>query len=191
MSRESYVTPDATTANESNSQAWARGKHRSPGRAGIAPERAGIWRSPGRAGLDIVPALLSRLRVRPMTMSCRATLAAERPGASVPVTKQAAGAPSAWSQSFNCPPRDRADGATLGRRRRTRRPGLRKGSTRYPPHPPLTTSRPQDLTTSRPHDLKTSRPHDLIRGSAMNHATATSAANPAATRKDPDPETAT
>jgi len=49
--------------------------------------------------------------------SALATPAVHRPRVAVPVTKQAAGVPSAWSQSFNHPPRDRADGAMLGRLR--------------------------------------------------------------------------
>jgi len=56
------------------------------------------------------------------TTADRATPAAERSGAAVHVAWEAAGAPSAWSQFVNSPPRDHADGATLGRRRRTRRP---------------------------------------------------------------------
>ena len=80
------------------------------------------YRSPGRAGHDIVPARAQRQRVAPRTMSCRATLAVERFGASVPVRREAAGAPSARSQPLNQPSRDRAVGATLGRRRRPRRP---------------------------------------------------------------------
>ena len=52
-------------------------------------------------------------------------------------TRQAAGASSAWSQPSNPPPRDRADGATLGRRdanasRRIRRPALRDVRARGP-----------------------------------------------------------
>ncbi len=48
----------------------------------------------------------------------------------VQATRQAAGAPSAWSQPFNQPTCDHADGATLGRRdanasRRPRRPVMR------------------------------------------------------------------
>jgi hypothetical protein len=43
----------------------------------------------------------------------RATPAAQRSGAPLQATRQAAGAPSAGSQSFNPPPREHADGATL------------------------------------------------------------------------------
>ena len=99
---------------------------RPTGRAGHAIESAGLWPPPGRAGFDIVPASTSRRPTAHRTMSYRATLAMDRSSAPLPATKQATGAPSAWSQSFNHPPRDHADGATLGRRRRTRRPVLRK-----------------------------------------------------------------
>jgi hypothetical protein len=56
----------------------------------------------------------TRLRLTFRTMSYRATLAAKRSGASAQATRQAAGVPSAGSQSPNPPPRDHADGATLG-----------------------------------------------------------------------------
>jgi len=70
-------------------------------------------------------------------MACRATPAAHRSGASLQATMQVAGVPSAWSQSFNSPSRDHADGATLGRRdahasRRTRRPAPRDAIPRGP-----------------------------------------------------------
>jgi len=48
------------------------------------------------------------------TMSNRATPAAQRSGAPLHATRQAAGVPSAGSQPFPSPPRGRADGATLG-----------------------------------------------------------------------------
>ena len=94
-----------------------------PGRAGYGPESAGIWHSPGRAGYGIVPERPLGSAAPPTQCRYRATLAAESSGAGFPVLKEAAGAPSAWSQSLNHPPRDHVDGATLGRRRRTRRPG--------------------------------------------------------------------
>ena len=94
----------------------------------LHPEHAGFWLSPGRAGFDIVPSMPFRLHATLRTMSNRATLAVYRSGASAPATRQAAGVPSARSQSFNHQPRDRAEGATLGRPRheprRTRRPAL-------------------------------------------------------------------
>jgi len=55
-------------------------------------------------------------------------------GAPLHATQEAAGAPSAWSQSFNHPPRDHADGATLVRLRRTRRPVLRDAVPAPVPH---------------------------------------------------------
>ena len=103
---------------------------RSNRRAGVAPEPAGFWRSSGRAGLAIVPATPRRPRVGHRTLACRATLAVHRSGAPLQATKEAAGVPSAWSQFLNPPPRDRADGATLGRRRRTGRLGLRDATHR-------------------------------------------------------------
>jgi hypothetical protein len=79
-----------------------------------SPKNEGIWRSLGRAGFDIVPTMPNRLRFTLRTMSNRATPAAHRPGAPLHARKQAAGVPSAGSQPFNHPPRDPADGATLG-----------------------------------------------------------------------------
>ena len=77
-----------------------------------------------------------RLRFTLRTMSTRATPAVHLPGAALPATMQAAGVPSARSQSFNPLPRDRADGATLGRPRheprRTRRPAFRDATQRGP-----------------------------------------------------------
>ena len=60
------------------------------------------------------------------TTANRATLGQPPSGAAVHAEKQAAGAPSVWSQFFNHPSRDHTDGATLGRRRRTRRPVFRE-----------------------------------------------------------------
>jgi hypothetical protein len=70
-----------------------------------------------------VPGTVSQCR-------CRATLAVDRSSASAPAAREAAGVRSAWSQSFNHPPRDHADRATLGRRRRTRRPVFREARNR-------------------------------------------------------------
>ena len=81
--------------------------------------------APGRAGHAIVLVRPSGYAARSTQWRCRATLAVDRSSASYPVRKEAAGAPSAWPQPFNYPSRDHADGATLGRRRRTRRPVLK------------------------------------------------------------------
>ena len=74
------------------------------------------------------------LHPRSAQCRCRAPPAVDRSGAPAPATRQAAGAPSARSQSFNPPPRDRADGTTLGRPRheprRTRRPAPRDATQR-------------------------------------------------------------
>jgi len=94
-------------------------------------ENAGDTTHRGVPGLIIVPARSPQERVSSRTMSCRATLAAERSGAPLPAANEAAGAPSAWSQSLTLLSRDHADGATLGRPRleprRTRRPVLNDG----------------------------------------------------------------
>ena len=97
------------TRNRNRYRTRARGKHPSPGRAGRA----------------IVPVRPSGNAARSTQWRCRATLAAVRSGAAVPARKEAAGVLSAWSQPFNHPSRDRADGATLDRRRRARRPRFR------------------------------------------------------------------
>ena len=88
----------------------------------------GIHRSPGRAGHAIVPRRPSGNAARSTQWRCRATLAAERTGASLPARREAAGASSAWSQPFNRPSRDHADDATLGCRRQPRRPVLREAA---------------------------------------------------------------
>ncbi len=48
-----------------------------------------------------------------------------RSGSALPVTKEAAGARTAWYEPSNQPPNDHAVRATLGRRRRPRRPVMR------------------------------------------------------------------
>jgi hypothetical protein len=108
------------------------------------PDNRGIWRSSGGAGFDIVPTMPIRLRHALRTMSYRATLAEDRPGAPLHAAKQAAGVPSVWSQSFNHPPRDPADGATLGSLQsgghsEGRRPGTPRHAT-HPFFPACTTS---------------------------------------------------
>jgi hypothetical protein len=90
-------------------------------------EGAGVWRPPG------VPSLtLFLMRLRSATRDPNNVKGGNHgqppSGAPVPATREAAGVPSAWSQSFNSPPRDHADGATLGRLRRTRRPGFREAT---------------------------------------------------------------
>jgi len=87
-------------------------------------EATSLWRSPGRAvlGVFLRPRAHERHALRKPPRG--ATLAVDRSGAALPVREEAAGAPSAWSHPLNHPPRDHADGATLGRQRRTRRPEL-------------------------------------------------------------------
>jgi len=90
------------------------GHHRRPrGRGRNPSEHPDLWHTSGRAGFGIVPTIPTRLRFSFRTMSNRATPAVHRPGAPLHATMQAAGAPSAGSQSFNILSRDRADGATL------------------------------------------------------------------------------
>ena len=95
------------------------------------PESAGVWPPPG------VPSLM--LFLTPVHASIRApnnvkggNLGQPPSGASVPAVREAAGVLSAWSQPFNVPSRDHDDGATLGRRRRTRRPVLRDAGKQAP-----------------------------------------------------------
>ena len=73
-----------------------------------------------------------RLRGAIHTMALPGNPRGKRFGASVPVLREAAGVPSAWLQTFNHPSRDHADGATLGRQRRTSRPGLWDARSRGP-----------------------------------------------------------
>ena len=82
---------------------------------------------------------MMRFRLPPRSAQCRyrATPAVHRTGAAAQSTRQAAGAPSARSQPSPPPSRDRADGATLGRRdahasRRIRRPAPRDATKREP-----------------------------------------------------------
>jgi len=92
-----------------------------------------------------------------------ATLAADRSGASLHATRQAAGAPSAGSQSFNHPPRYHADGATLGCRRQTRRPALRKTKLCGTPPEPKSSPLPRGHATpptTRLMGRRGARPHN-------------------------------
>ena len=100
---------------------------------------------PGRAGHAIVPDRPSGFAARSTQWRCRATLAVKRSGAAVHTAKEAAGVPSAWSQPLNQPPRDHADGATLGRRvhpasQKAGAPGSRQGT-------PTGTAQPQPHVT--------------------------------------------
>ena len=107
------------------------------------------WRSSGRAGLAVVPSMPIRLRSLLRTMSNRATPAVHRPGAPLHATRQAAGAPSAGSQSSNHPSRDRADGATLG--------SLRSGGDSEGRRPGTPISADFPTSPARPTRLRTSR----------------------------------
>ncbi len=73
------------------------------------------------AGHAIVPDRPPGNAARCAQWRCRAPPGSAMRSA-LPAQREAAGAPSAWSQPFTYPSRDHADGATLGRRRRTRRP---------------------------------------------------------------------
>jgi len=125
----------------------------------------GKHRSPGRAGHAIVPGRPSGCAARSTQWRYRATLAVELSGAAVHGAKEAAGVPSAWSQLFNHPSRDHADGATLGRRRRTRRPGLQDAGQRG--EPPAYRCFPLSLgyaipTAARLMGRRDARPHNTI-----------------------------
>jgi len=102
-----------------------------------APLKArGKQRSPGRAGHAIVPQQPSGNVVGSTQWRCRATLAAERPGAAVHATREAAGATSAGSQPSPfaparprrwCdagPPKADQKAGAPGRRERRRTPHL-------------------------------------------------------------------
>ena len=91
-----------------------RGHLRAPD---AASDHAGRSRSPGRAGYGIVSERPSGTAALSTQCRYRATLAAGRSGEVPPAANEAVGVPSAWSQFFNHPPRDHADGATLGRLR--------------------------------------------------------------------------
>ncbi len=58
----------------------------------------------------------TRLRARAPHNGATGLPREARCGLALPATRQAAGAPSAWSQPPHSPTRDHADGATLGRR---------------------------------------------------------------------------
>ncbi len=94
----------------------------------------GEWNTPPQrgAGHGFVPEKPYGDASRSAQGPCRAPSGSAMRSA-LPATRQAAGAPSAWSQPSPQPPRDHADGATLGRRdarasRRPRRPESRTGS---------------------------------------------------------------
>ena len=101
---------------------------------GATPGHVGLWRRLGCAVLDVFLIDPSHATSTGRKTSRGATPAGHRPGAALHATRQAAGASSAWSQLSNDPPRDRADGATLGRPRhqprRTRRPAPRDATPR-------------------------------------------------------------
>jgi len=153
------------------------------------PRACGKNRSPGRAGHAIVPMRPSGYAARFTQWRCRATLAEERPGAAVHVAKQAAGVPTAWSQSFQSTfarPRRWCDAGTPQAARKAGVWGSRItwNISHAPAHPTITrtrdpsrskteggasptlrsrrrTRRPVLREASRPQDLRTSRPQDL------------------------------
>jgi hypothetical protein len=88
--------------------------------AGLAPT--------GRAVLDVFPRTRAQAAVHSTKNVKGGNLGQPPSGAPFPVLVEAAGVPSAWLQPFNRPSRDRADGATLGRRRRTSRPVIREAN---------------------------------------------------------------
>jgi len=76
--------------NRTRDRTRVRGRDRGRFRDRIRISIRGRGRPPpGRAGLDIVSAPAPRQRNAPRTMSCRATLAAERSGASAPTREEA------------------------------------------------------------------------------------------------------
>jgi len=130
----------------------------------LLSENPDFWRSSGRAGIAIVPTMPIRLRLPHRTMASRATPAVHRSGAPLHATMQAAGAPSARSQSFNHPSRDRADGATLGslplggdsegRRSgtpRSRSPSANRISQQHQPSASVTATTRETATVQCPH----------------------------------------
>jgi hypothetical protein len=116
-------------------------------------------RSPhiGTCGVQHCAGTTTQRRGAPRAMLLPGTPREAPPCLVLSFSKEAAGVPSAWSQPFNPPPRDHADGATLGRHGRTRRPVLtfdipgrrdRNGvwsMPRLPPTVPIpTTAEPRD-----------------------------------------------
>jgi hypothetical protein len=93
-------------------------------------------------GLTICPMRLPPLRPLPHIVIPGTPREGRRESA-LPVQKQAAGARAAWFRSFRFPSCDHDARATLGRQRRTRRPGQKepgsadrhRGSEQYPPWP--------------------------------------------------------
>ena len=91
-----------------------------------------IWRPPG------VPSLMFFTHGRPVNRWRSEKRQRGQPrgglcGAAIPAAREAGGASSAWSQPSNHLSRDRVDGATLGRRRRPRRPGQQVARSHAPP----------------------------------------------------------
>ena len=110
--------------------------------------------SPGRAGHAIVPERPSGNATRSTQWRCRATLAVESSGASVPVRREAVGVPSAWSQSSNHPPtrpRRWCDAGPPPNRRRIRRPVLQEADE---PHTSAPTGTPHCLSDTRIQPLR-------------------------------------
>ncbi len=128
-SQNRFETARPVKANTASPQgthpAFFRGTRLGP-RKGCAEHPA-----PTGCRVRICAGMTSRRRVPSSTNADRAP-----PGSAIrsalPATRQAAGAPSAWSQPSLQPTSDHADGATLDRwdasaSRRTRRPGLNSG----------------------------------------------------------------
>ena len=144
----------ASGAHVSDSPVDERDDSRPDSEGGASPtlrsDRAGLWQYRGVPGstscrkrptgpasrgqnAGSVPGSLFVRRKGAWHRSHRIPWGAER---ALQATMQAAGVPSARSQSYPLPPRDRADGATLGRPRhqprRTRRPAIQDAMQRGP-----------------------------------------------------------
>ena len=158
-------------------ESGTRGDMAFTGRAGT-PEQGNFWRSSGRAGFDIVPTMPNQQRCTLRTMSNRATLAATRSGAALPAPKQAAGVPSAWSQPSPFPPRDHADGAPLGRLRRTRRPAPRVRAPEPRPSTPVAPPRTASPDPRAGPGCRRSGPPGARRGGARGSAPAARCCRP-------------
>jgi len=92
---------------------------------------------PGACRVRCCAETTHRFRGAIHTTANRATLAEERSGAALPATKQAVGAPSAWSKFFPVSfarPRRWCDAGPPPKWRRTRRPGLKDVGSREKPH---------------------------------------------------------